>query len=100
MSVPVEVSVVDSAKPPIFLPGGPPPDRPVDAIPAPPTQIDFAEAPPVYLQIWNGIGSAAEWVFGAISMVVGLGVLASVPILQVLSLGYLLEVAGRIARTG
>lgn len=47
-----------------------------------------------------GFGSACEWVFGFFSLVVGLAVLASLPILQLLSLGYLLEASGRVARTG
>jgi hypothetical protein len=41
-----------------------------------------------------------EWVFGTLTLVVGLAVLATIPILQLLSLGYLLEVSGRVARTG
>lgn len=44
--------------------------------------------------------AAAEWLFGAISLLVGLAVLATIPIANLLSLGYLLEVSGRIARTG
>jgi hypothetical protein len=48
----------------------------------------------------TGFMSACEWIFGFFSLVVGLAVLASVPILQLLSLGYLLEVSGRVARTG
>lgn len=42
---------------------------------------------------------AAEWLFGAFSLLVGLAVLATIPIANLLSLGYLLEVSGRIART-
>lgn len=38
--------------------------------------------------------------FGVFSMIAGLSVLASIPILNLLSLGYLLEVSGRLARTG
>ena len=44
--------------------------------------------------------SAAEWGFGVLSLFVGLAVLAAVPVLQFLSLGYLLEASGRIARRG
>jgi hypothetical protein len=40
------------------------------------------------------------WLFGAASLMVGLAVLAALPVLQFLSLGYLLEAGGRIARTG
>ena len=38
--------------------------------------------------------------FGLASMIVGLAIMATVPILQLVSLGYLLEVSGRIVRTG
>jgi hypothetical protein len=41
-----------------------------------------------------------EWVFGSLTLIVGLAVLATIPILNMLSLGYLLEVSGRVARTG
>ncbi|AMV37943.1 hypothetical protein [Planctomyces sp. SH-PL62] len=46
------------------------------------------------------VGSGAGWLFGLVSLVLGLAVLASTPILQFLSLGYLLESSGRVARTG
>lgn len=45
-------------------------------------------------------GRVAEWLFGGIGIVVGLSILAAIPLLQFLSLGYLLEVAGRVGRTG
>jgi hypothetical protein len=41
-----------------------------------------------------------EWVFGFFCLIGGLAVLAAVPLLQFLSLGYLLEASGRVARTG
>lgn len=44
--------------------------------------------------------SLLHQVFGLVSVLVGLAVLASIPLVQFVSLGYLLEVAGRIARTG
>ncbi|OYV88644.1 MAG: hypothetical protein B7Z73_08125, partial [Planctomycetia bacterium 21-64-5] len=44
--------------------------------------------------------SGTDWLFGAAALIVGLALLASYPVLQMLSLGYLLEVSGRIARTG
>ncbi len=46
------------------------------------------------------VRSALEWVFGAAVVTVGLSVLAALPLLQFLSLGYLLEAGGRVARTG
>jgi hypothetical protein len=46
------------------------------------------------------IGSVLEWLFGAATLLLGLAVLAALPLLQFLSLGYLLEAGGRVARTG
>jgi hypothetical protein len=46
------------------------------------------------------LGSVLEWLFGAAALMVGLAVLAALPLLQFLSLGYLLEAGGRVARTG
>ena len=51
-------------------------------------------------RVWNGCASAAEWCFGVPALFVGLAILASVPVGQFLALGYLLEVSGRVARTG
>lgn len=48
----------------------------------------------------RGACSAAEWVFGLVSLVLGLATLAALPIVQFLSLGYLLESSARVARTG
>lgn len=44
--------------------------------------------------------AAGESAFGAATLIVGLAVLATVPVLQLLSLGYLLEASGQVARTG
>lgn len=46
------------------------------------------------------VASALEWLFGLASLFAGLAVLATFPIVQLLSLGYLLEASGRVARTG
>lgn len=46
------------------------------------------------------IASVTDWMFGAVALIVGLSFLATYPLLQMLSLGYLLEASGRIARTG
>jgi hypothetical protein len=47
-----------------------------------------------------GTFSAGEWLFGLASMMMGLAILAAIPILQFLTLGYMLETAGRMVRTG
>ncbi|MCB1228905.1 MAG: DUF4013 domain-containing protein [Verrucomicrobiae bacterium] len=49
---------------------------------------------------WNKLKSALDWVFGLGAIVVGLAVLSVVPVLNLFSLGYLLEASGRVARTG
>jgi hypothetical protein len=57
----------------------------------------------LYSLAWHiacGAASKAEWVFGVISLVLGLSTLAALPVIQVLSLGYFLESAARVARTG
>src|SRR5438270_2680511 len=41
-----------------------------------------------------------EWIFGFACLIGALAILAAIPILQFLSLGYLLEAAGRVARSG
>lgn len=54
-------------------------------------------------RLWRtlkAIGSAWEWLFGTVSIIGGLALFTTIPVLQLLSLGYLLEVSGRIARTG
>jgi hypothetical protein len=65
------------------------------------------ESPRVWFRLWNlagriggGVASATEWVFGLISLVLGLSMLAALPVIQVLSLGYFLESSARVARTG
>ncbi|WP_164101243.1 DUF4013 domain-containing protein [Candidatus Laterigemmans baculatus] len=50
--------------------------------------------------LFRQIGSGWEWCFGLLSLIAALAVLASIPIVQLLSLGYLLEVSGRVARSG
>ncbi len=51
-------------------------------------------------RVSGGIMSVAGWLFGLMSLVLGLSMLAALPVLQFLSLGYLLETSARVARTG
>jgi hypothetical protein len=86
----------------------------VDVVPALPELPERAAAPPPlpamprseaarptawWWRIVLGIASAGEWLFGVLTLIVGLAFLAAVPVLNLLSLGYLLEAGGRIART-
>lgn len=76
--------------------------------PSPPAPAPVPEKPLSWRgKIWRTIGwifgkiaSGTEWLFGLASMMMALAILAAVPVLQFLSLGYMLETAGRIARTG
>lgn len=47
-----------------------------------------------------GLTSACQWVFGAASVMVGLSVLSIFPVLNLLSLGYLMKASGRVQQTG
>jgi hypothetical protein len=51
-------------------------------------------------RVLRGVASAAEWLFGVVALVLGLSILAALPLAQFLSLGYLLESSARVARTG
>lgn len=58
-------------------------------------------APPsLPLRIARGICSATGWCFGMLSLIGGLALISVVPVVNLLSLGYLLHVSGTIARTG
>ena len=51
-------------------------------------------------KVGQRVASGADWLFGLFSLVVGLSVLAALPVAQFLSLGYFLESSARVARTG
>jgi hypothetical protein len=51
-------------------------------------------------RIFRGVGLASEWLFGLASLVVILSTLAAWPLVQLLTLGYLLESSARVARSG
>lgn len=53
----------------------------------------------IFLRFIRWTGSAIEWIFGAITLIVTLAVFSVIPGLNFLSLGYLLEVSGRVARS-
>ena len=54
----------------------------------------------VVRRLAQGSSAVCEWCFGAATLFAGLAFLATLPILQFLSLGYLLEASGRVARSG
>jgi hypothetical protein len=81
-----------------------PPYRSDIAAPAPLGVLLASPAPALrqswLRQLWRLHGSLWEWLFGAFALVFGLAILSALPIVQFLSLGYLLESGGRVARTG
>lgn len=48
----------------------------------------------------SAIQVGLDRIFGFVAMIMGLAILATIPVLQFISLGYLLEVSARIARSG
>ncbi len=73
-----------------------------------PPVVVLVPAPPVHRASLGGavrwllglVASLWEWVFGTATLMLGLAVLAAIPLLQFLTLGYLLDVGGRVGRTG
>ena len=56
--------------------------------------------PPTPLSFGRRIVAGGEWLFGVAALMVGLSLVAVVPVLQLMSLGYMLEAGGRVARSG
>lgn len=54
----------------------------------------------VFRKIFQGISWIVSTLFGIASLIVLLAVIAAIPIVNFLALGYLLEVEGRVARSG
>jgi hypothetical protein len=74
---------------------------PVTAITSLTPPASPTEPPPGFIRrTVRFIGSVAEWCFGFVTVGIGLAVLAALPILQFLSLGYLLEAGARVGRSG
>jgi hypothetical protein len=83
-----------------------PADDVVEAVPVEDESEKTPSTRRVPLTPWQALCAAfeavvwlLEWPFGVVSLIAGLAVLAAVPLLGFLSLGYLLEAGGRIART-
>ena len=52
------------------------------------------------MRLWYGLCWTLEWLFGLASLLGTLAVLAAIPLVNFVSLGYLLEVSGRVAKGG
>jgi hypothetical protein len=84
-----------------------PPMATVEEFEAPTELVAPAPEPPrrhwfLRLLWWGacGIASGLEWLFGLLSLLLGLSMLAALPVINVLSLGYFLESSARVARSG
>ncbi|MBI2827416.1 MAG: DUF4013 domain-containing protein [Planctomycetia bacterium] len=105
MAHPIEPPPLPETLAATVLPSHPSPLYPVQTEP-PPVAIPREAARPsvarralgLVRRVLAALLSAADWLFGAAALVLGLAVLATLPVLQLLSLGYLLEASGRVAR--
>ncbi|HWG42286.1 MAG TPA: hypothetical protein VN688_05820 [Gemmataceae bacterium] len=105
---PIPVLEVADAPPriPEVLPADRETDAPLEVLPADvPTLVEPLPHPAAraFAIAWRSVRAVAsmlEWIFGVAVLMIGLAVLAALPLLQFLSLGYLLESGGRVARTG
>lgn len=71
-----------------------------EAVPAEVLPDDVTHRRPWPWRLLTALDRAWNWIFGVVSLVGMLAVVATIPFVQVLSLGYLLEASGRVARTG
>lgn len=67
-----------------------------DAIDIPPV----LERASVLTRAARTMASGLDWGFGLLSLIIGLAVFSIIPVLNFLSLGYLIHVSGRVAETG
>ncbi len=63
-------------------------------------QVDLVQEHSLPIRVWLGACSGIEWLFGVGCVLIALAVMASIPIVQFFSLGYLLEASGRVSRSG
>lgn len=66
----------------------------------PPAQAVAAEVARPKRGFWKGAATALDWVFGFAALTALLAACSVIPVVNFLSLGYLLHVSGTIARTG
>jgi hypothetical protein len=102
-TIPVALAVAELATPPRAIPIVEPshretvrPVREPELDPEPPFVSPFE----LIARPFRVVSSVVEWVFGFAALMVALAVLAAIPVAQFLSLGYLLEAGGRVARSG
>ncbi len=71
-----------------------------DQIPITATAARISGPASLVRRTFRSLGNALDWFFGLGAIVAGLAILSVIPVLNFLSLGYLLECSGRVARSG
>lgn len=54
----------------------------------------------LWRRMFRALVSGLDWVFGLLSLMLGLAILSTIPVVNFLSLGYLIHASGCVARTG
>lgn len=97
----MNVSSAQPLKQPLATCASPSPDvQTVDATLALEAQVPAEHRPTWPFRLAGQVSNAADGLFGFASLVFGLAVVTTIPVIQLLGLGYLLEASGRVARSG
>jgi hypothetical protein len=100
-TIPVALAIAELAPPARAIPiVARPPRESTEPVPEPEPEPPLVSSFELIAQPFRAVGSVLEWAFGFAALMVALAVLAAIPVAQFLSLGYLLEAAGRVARSG
>ena len=95
---PVDATIAISAEPiPSQIESA---DQPLDAPVEPHVEPTSPWPKSRLMQCWYGLSWGLEWLFGLGSVIGWLAVLAAIPLVNFISLGYLLEASGRVAKSG
>lgn len=76
------------------------PPLPVEALVPVPAEVEKPPVPPRRRGVFAWVASALDWLFGFVALIALLAVCSVIPVLNFLSLGYLLHASGTVARTG
>lgn len=77
------------------------PDNAVAVVQSAATSQDNIDHPKSWsIRLWYGLCAVLEWLFGLVSLLASLAVVAAIPLLNLIALGYLLDASGRVANSG
>ncbi|MEM7396189.1 MAG: hypothetical protein AAF492_27965, partial [Verrucomicrobiota bacterium] len=69
-----------------------------------PPALPAAQPPPIprslFFRCRRAVASGLDWLFGVFTLILGIAVFSTMPVLNLLGLGYLLQVSGRVAESG